>query len=302
MAVCVVESQVTTSLGFKFADELVWQKERTLTDTLTNVIENFTERWRNEPRANLSNDLPTAVYYVHRSNVGECVGTQTAGETSAVVEGAQRTGKTESYTREERESINTFRALCHAEKLMEEMDGSGLLTVQQVCDIHAILLQDLHRAPGKIRDCDVYTRTEDGSIHMYPPPTVLEEQFYSIIDRHNIHMNGLKRLQNPQQRVEYVFKCAAWLLYHLVSLHPFSDGNGRTCRLLASYVLSSITPFPVSTCHNDPLSSRRDYVRAIIHCREHPEEGPAQLASMLLEGAYLGWKWFTSNKETKIME
>ena len=46
MAVCVVESQVTTSLGFKFADELVWQKERTLTDTLTNVIENFTERWR----------------------------------------------------------------------------------------------------------------------------------------------------------------------------------------------------------------------------------------------------------------
>ena len=297
MAVCVVESPVHSSLAFKFADELDWQKERTLADTLTSVVENFTER-RHEPRTKLNNDLTTAVYYIHRSNVGECVGTQTVGETSAVVEGSQRTGKMESYSREERESINTFRALCHAERLMEEMDRSGLLTVQQVCDIHAILLQGLHRAAGKIRDGDVYTRTEDGSIHMYPPPTVLEERFYCIIDRHNIHMNGIKRLQNPQQRVEYVFKCAAWFLYHLVSLHPFPDGNGRTCRLLASYVLSSsITPFPVSICHSDPLSSRRDYVCAIIHCREHPEEGPTQLASMLLEGAYLGWKWFSTNRE-----
>ena len=282
---------VKSGLGFKFADELVWQKERTSADTLTSVVRNFVTKRTNKPRTKLSNDLSTAVYYIHRSNVGECVGTQTAGETRALVEGVRRSGKIDSYSREERESINTFRALCHAESLMEEMDRSALLTVQQVCDIHTILLQDLHRAPGKIRDCAVYTRTEDGNIHMYPPPAVLEERFYCIIDRHNIHMNGLNLINNPQQRVEYVFKCAAWLLYHLVSLHPFPDGNGRTCRLLASYVLSSIiTPFPVSICHSDPLSSRRDYIYAIVHCREHPEEGPAQLASMLLEGAYLGWK------------
>ena len=295
MTVCVVKSPIRSGLGFKFADELVWQKdrERTLADTLTSVVENFIER-RDEPRATkLCNHLSTAVHYVYRSNVGECVGTQTVGETNVVVKEAQLSGKTESCTREERESINTFRALCHAESLMEEMGWSGLLTVQQVCDIHAILLQDLHHTPGKIRDCDVYTRTPEDNIHMYPPPTVVEEQFYCIIDRHNILMNGLKRLQNPHQKVEYVFKCAARLLYHLVSLHPFPDGNGRTCRLLASYVLSSlITPFPVSICHSDLESSRRDYVCAIIHCREYPEKGPAQLASMLLEGAYLGWKEF----------
>ena len=284
-------------LGFKFADKLVWQKERKIAKTLSNVVDSFiliTEQWRHEPRRN---DLPTAVYYVHRSNVGECVGTQVVEETTALLErGAQTPENMESYSRE---SINTCSALWYVERLMKEMDWSGLLTVQLVCDIHAILLQGLHRAAGKIRDSDVYTRTEDGSIHMYPPPTVLEEQFYCIIDQHNDHMNDLNRLQKPQKIVEYVFKCAAWLLYHLVSLHPFPDGNGRTCRLLASYVLSSfITPFPVSICHSDLLSSRRDYICAIIHCREHPEEGPAQLASMLLEGAYLGWKWFRSNEET----
>ena len=218
---------VNNSLGFKFADELVWQKERTLADTLTSVVENFTEQ-RNEPRAtDLSNDLPTAVYYVHRSNVGECVGTQTAGETRALVEGAQRTGNMDSYSREERESINTYRALCHTERLMKEMDRSGLLTVQLVCDIHAILLQGVHRAAGKIRDCDVYTRTEDGSIHMYPQPTVLEEQFYSIIDRHNIHMNCLKRLQKPQQRVEYVSQVCR--LVALSSCLPPSSSIEASC-------------------------------------------------------------------------
>ena len=88
-----------------------------------------------------------------------------------------------------------------------------------------------------------------------------------------------------------IFKCAAWLLYEVVSLHPFYDGNGRICRLLANHVLSLITLFPVTIYHaNSTDRNRDDYIQAIIQGRDNPEEGLGKLASMLIEGAYIGWK------------
>jgi len=62
------------------------------------------------------------------------------------------------------------------------------------------------------------------------------------------------------------------------------------CRLLANYVLSLITPFQVTIYRNKSRSSRSDYVNAIVRCRDHPEEGPRALASMLVVGAWCGWK------------
>ena len=52
--------------------------------------------------------------------------------------------------------------------------------------------------------------------------------------------------KNSQEEVDHVFKCASRLLFDFVDTHPFLDGNGHMCRLLASYVLNLITPFPVS--------------------------------------------------------
>lgn len=283
------------SLGFKFVDGLPWQ-ERAIASTLGCIVKKFEERLTSPHERGLEFCVAIAIEYVHQSNVGESVGTQTLGETRGVLEERAASGET-NLSEEQRVSVNTYQALSHVEKLIQEMDGSGLLTVQVVCDIHAIVLNRLHHTAGKIRSCDVYTILEDGRQHTYPPPSGLEDRFYYIIDKHNIHMEALSRDRfcNPREKVEYAFKCAAWLLFHLVSLHPFADGNGRTCRLLASYVLSSIvTPFPVSVCHNNLRSCRTDYIRAIVRCRENPEEGPAELASLLVEGAHLGWDHFES--------
>ena len=43
--------------------------------------------------------------------------------------------------------------------------------------------------------------------------------------------------------------------------------------------------WPDSTDRN-----RDDYIQAIIQCRDNLEEGLGKLASMLVEGAYIGWK------------
>lgn len=196
-----------------------------------------------------------------------------------------------------REYINYYRGLQYShygqppDEDWSNFLGSGLLTVTVVCDVHAILLKGLKLSSdgGKIRLRDVQTNY-NGTIHTYPPPHILENSFDAIIDRHNIHMECREKEGISLKQTSYIFKCAAWLLFKLVSLHPFYDGNGRLCRILANHVLSRITPFPVSIYNTNSSTLNRDcYLRAIVHGRENEDEGVAELASMLVESAYLGW-------------
>ena len=121
---------------------------------------------------------------------------------------------------------------------------------------------------------------------------VVEALFYALIDHHTECMEYLH--QSDTESEEYtagVFKCAARLMFDFVDTHPYMDGNGRMSRLLANYVLGLITPFPVAIYHSsESRSARDDYVNAVIHCRDNPEEGPRALAAMLVEGAWYGWK------------
>ena len=246
-----------------------------------------------------------AVNFVYQSNKAECVGTQTLDGTRELLDRYVADHHDDSALCEaaDRESVNYWRALQESyygspedsSKDWKEFRESGLLTVQVVCDLHAILLRGLKTEDGgqirkrtASRDGEVYTEYQ-GKVHVYPPPEELEVMFYSIVDRHNIFMKGMKKQANLDETI--IFKCAAWLLCKVVSLHPFYDGNGRICRLLANHILSLITPFPVTIYHaNSTDRNRDDYIQAIIQCRDNLEEGLGKLASMLVEGAYIGWK------------
>ncbi len=252
-----------------------------------------------------------AVQYVHHSNIGESVGTQEFEDTLALLEellkakadAASQASFKRQTSSDQRETINTCRALkMFHDKFQGSMQETGMLTVQQLCEAHEILLEGLHLKNGKIRvdGDDVYTQTEEG-IHYYPEPWRAEQRFYALIDHHNINMEhyGEKKAEmTTRGKVEFLVKCAARLLFEFVDTHPFSDGNGRMCRLLANYVVSLITPFPVAVYHSASLSKRshrNDYIRAIVKCRKNPQEGPRDLAAMILEGIYLGWESLFEN-------
>lgn len=248
-----------------------------------------------------------AVDYIHKLNVGEAVGTQSKEDTQEILRkifdesmgGEDDTKRSEKKT-EEKETMNTYRAMKLLHEKHKEMDNTGMLTVQEICGVHKVLLEGLHPDCGNIRTTKTYTRWH-GSPFFYPKPEMAKELFYTLVDHHNMYMEACPPDSTTNEYTAYIFKCAARLLFEFVATHPFGDGNGRMCRLLANYVLGLITPFPVSL-HHMPKQEKRwrnDYLEAIVRCRENPEEGPRDLAAMLVEGAWQGWESLFHNLEKR---
>ena len=285
-------------INYLFEDNPSWRKDNL--PTTTEMIREITQ-WRirfSNPSESVQKRIDyhaktAAVDYVHNLNKGEMVGTQTREDTQEVIEKVLESelDEQEGKEKEHKETRNNFQAMKHLYELHEEMDRKGLITVQQVNDTHRILLKDLHKDHGKIRTRNVCTRW-NGRDHDYPQHEVVEALFYDLIDHHTECMEYLH--QSDTESEEYtagVFKCAARLMFEFVDAHPYMDGNGRMSRLLANYVLGLITPFSVPIFHSsESRSARDDYVNAVIHCRDNPEEGPRALAAMLVEGAWYGWK------------
>ena len=45
------------------------------------------------------------------------------------------------------------------------------------------------------------------------------------------------RHSNLCDELSMVFKSATWLMFNFVGVHPFGDGNGHPCCLVANYAL-----------------------------------------------------------------
>ena len=246
-----------------------------------------------------------AVEFVHKTSVGESVGLQSMEDISAVINAYTNDHNTVNSgakllkEEEGKETINIYRALEYVNKLHKEMKNTGILTVQQICDVHRVLMTGLRNDAGEIRKHDVFTWCKDNEFHFYPEPIVAEQILYACVDHHCIQVSPLAKLSVDEllspEKVEFIFKRAVRLLFDFVDAHPFADGNGRTCRLLANYAVSMITPFPVTPTCGEDKNMRDDYLKAIIECRDHRDKGPGALASMLIEDAWRGWKRLFQN-------
>ena len=297
------------------------ESPRIAADTMLREIDEMRQRYEDSPAkakeyCKKAFGPVMAVEFVFNSNKGESVGTQTCDGTLELLQpflnesddAEVRAALTEPIGRKEKESVNTLKALkesffsWRSDKKDTGMKDTGYLTPHLICDLHRILIEDVPYEnvpkPGKIRTNTVFT-TYRGEFHTYPPPDGLEKELYRITDHHCIMMQQVLHSASKLE-ITLIFKCAAWLLIQFVNLHPFSDGNGRLCRLLANYVLSFITPFPVSVYHTGIAGrSRDDYLNAIVNCREQPEHGgPCEIAYLLVEGAYRGWKKLFHNFKT----
>jgi len=99
----------------------------------------------------------------------------------------------------------------------------------------------------------------------------------------------LKKFDNALAAKEDPIKTATDLMYNVLQIHPFVDGNGRLCRMLLAFALirTSFIPFPVPLTSGHK-SSRHHYIQAIKNRQD--KEMPNDLYYLVLASAIRVWK------------
>lgn len=161
--------------------------------------------------------------------------------------------------REIYEAVNHRKAF----RYVKECIGKGMpLDEGKVKDIHALLMENI-RIGGVYRDVQVYI---SGAQHMPPSPALMYRQvkdFYADLSWKGKELNPVE--------------LAVWTHAEFVKIHPFTDGNGRTSRLIMNYQLMAEGFPPVSIAKEDRL----EYFKAL---EAYAVEGDLQPFAELVAG------------------
>lgn len=184
------------------------------------------------PQATLESYLKAfSIEYTHNSTAIEG-NTLTLIQTKTVIEdGISIGGK---MLREIYEVLNHEKAFKYVRKCIEE---NKELDENIIKDIHAITMENIMTG-GIYRNVDVYI---SGAQHTPPSPNEMYRQikmFYNDLSSNTL---------NP-------IELAAWTHAEFVKIHPFTDGNGRTSRLIMNYQLMKNGYLPISIDKKDRLS------------------------------------------------
>lgn len=194
--------------------------------------------------------------------------TLTLKETKVALEGITVGGKT---LREHFEAINHKDAIFYLEDIVSEKKP---LTEWLIKSIHQLILKNIDdKNAGKYRDINVRIV---GADHVPPGHYQLDELMADLI----------KQYQNWQNK--HPIEQAARLHGEFVKIHPFTDGNGRTSRLLMNLILMQ-NGFPAAVL---PVERRLEYYNALDLAHTTGDYEPfIKLVGEIVEEAFKRY-WF----------
>jgi len=172
--------------------------------------------------------------------------TLTLKETKVALEGVTVGGKT---LQEHLEAINHREAILFVEELVQKGE---LLCERNIKLIHHLVLKSIDdRNAGAYRNCNVMIV---GAQHRPPSFLKVPEHMTAFTDW---YANDSIKL-HPVER-------AARVHCDFVKIHPFTDGNGRTSRLLMNFELIK-AGFPAAVL---PVNRRLEYYETLdrAHCK-----------------------------------
>lgn len=182
---------------------------------------------------NLREDL--LLRWTYHSNAIEG-NTLTLKETKVVLEGITVGGKT---LREHFEAINHREAIVFVEEIVARAE---VFSEWQIKNVHQLILKNVaDQDAGRYRSINVRIA---GAQHVPPDALLVPEQMQALLEWYHGNAQNL----HPVQR-------AAQLHSDFVKIHPFTDGNGRTARLLLNLELLK-NGFPAIVL---PLERRLEY-------------------------------------------
>jgi Fic family protein len=187
--------------------------------------------------ANLHEDL--VLRWTYHSNAIEG-NTLTLKETKVALEGTTIGGKT---LREHFEAINHREAILFVEGLVKE---NSPLTEWQIKSVHQLILKNIDdKNAGTYRKTNVII---SGANHVPPDASQVESDMSTFISAYENDWGALHPVE-----------LAARVHCDFVKVHPFTDGNGRTSRLLMNLELMKAGYPPVIL----PVEKRLEYYEAL---------------------------------------
>ncbi|MBK7467591.1 MAG: Fic family protein [Saprospiraceae bacterium] len=193
------------------------------------------------------------IEYTHDSNKIEG-NTLTLQETNLVVnKGLTISGKS---MQEHLEAVNHYDAI----QFIKDMAARKIdITKRSLLELHYLILRGIDREnAGRYRSVQVYI---SGSKHIPPQPYMIEkemEDFFIWYESAKIRIHPVILAAEVHQRV--------------VSIHPFIDGNGRTCRLLMNLILLQ-HGYVIANIRSD-TNTKSEYYKALENSNEtHSNDG-----------------------------
>lgn len=278
---------------------------KTVTEMITGITE-YHKRWEKAVAENhYHEDLikkvkeDFLVHFVFHVNREEGHGIATFKDTEIFLRDCSsetRLSTLSSFSLEEQETvnlINAYESLVEKVKSEEKTSDYGLLEVDLLKETHRLILQNIpqHRGltkPGEMSNKPRVTEFK-GEVYHYANPHDMESAVINLLDKYNFLYDSCL---NEDIDVYSLFKTCSWFLFELLDLHPFSDGNGRLCRILCSYCLSKLNPFPTPIYNVWTNSCKGDYIEALVEARKSPDRHPRALTTMVIECSYYGWRKF----------
>lgn len=147
----------------------------------------------------------------------------------------------ETIGKSEVEIVNTLKA---DEFVQQAVDDGVTLDQRLIREVNSVLLHTLRNDAGQFRLGEVEL---PGAPFSPPPPGDVPDLIRKLVELY------------PLGESVHPVLHAAWLHAQFTQIHPFSDGNGRTGRLLQDWTLIRRGYFPIGV----PPSQRDDYYRAL---------------------------------------
>jgi Fic family protein len=122
-------------------------------------------------------------------------------------------------------------------------------------ELHSILMNGISEYAGKIREHNVAIM---GSYFRPPKHEKLDIELKAFFEWYE------------QAKVLHPFELSCLVHLKLVTIHPFSDGNGRMSRLLQNFILKKHN-YPMIDIRNE---AREEYYEAEEQYQMHDKEKP----------------------------
>ncbi len=155
------------------------------------------------------------------------------------------------------------------------------LTEDVIKEVHRILMSNLKTendepvGAGNYRTISVHADDHD-----FPSYDCIPKSMADIVMNYN---------QKSSQGHDS-YQLASWILFQVISLHPFLDGNGRTCRLLwCASLMKDGLPFPL-TITSGHKRARRHFVQCIKKDRRSSTSDQPHLTTLTLLSVRNSWE------------